>query len=156
VQSLPDVKRLLAYDAWGNREYLQALLGLSAPPPGAVRLFGHIVGAQRVWLSRLTGKTGPVEVWPSLERSAWAGALAEVSGDWERFLGTLTDEGLGATITYTNSKGEPWTSPVSDVVMHVVMHGVYHRGQLARELRQAGETPPYTDYIHAARQGLLP
>ncbi|HEY6147556.1 MAG TPA: DinB family protein [Thermoanaerobaculia bacterium] len=37
--------------------------------------------------------------------------------------------------------------------MHVVIHGGYHRGQIAAELRAAGFTPAYTDYIEAVRRG---
>jgi hypothetical protein len=32
------------------------------------------------------------------------------------------------------------------------MHGGYHRGQIARQLRAAGREPPYTDYIEFTRR----
>lgn len=38
---------------------------------------------------------------------------------------------------------------------HVAMHSAYHRGQIAGELREPGNTPPYTDFIHPVRQGLV-
>ena len=65
----------------------------------------------------------------------------------------LCEKPLARTIVYTNSKGEPWSSRVSDVLMHVVLHGGYHRGQIAADLREAGFTPAYTDYIEAVRRG---
>ena len=58
-------------------------------------------------------------------------------------------------ITYKNSKGEAWNSTVQDVLTHVLMHSAYHRGQIAGQVRAGGETPAYTDFIHAARQGLI-
>ena len=67
----------------------------------------------------------------------------------------LTPADLVRTIAYVNSKGQRWDSPIEDVLVHVLMHGAYHRGQIASALREAGVTPPYTDYIHAARTGLL-
>ena len=54
-----------------------------------------------------------------------------------------------------NSKGQSWTSRVEDVLTHVLLHGAYHRGQIASALREAGLTPPYTDYIHATRSGRI-
>jgi uncharacterized damage-inducible protein DinB len=39
--------------------------------------------------------------------------------------------------------------------MHVVLHGGYHRGQIASELRAAGFTPAYTDYVEAVRRNLI-
>ena len=62
-------------------------------------------------------------------------------------------EAFEATITYTNSKGEPCTSRVADVLTHVALHGAHHRGQLVAELRAAGHVPPYVDFIHATRTG---
>jgi uncharacterized damage-inducible protein DinB len=54
-----------------------------------------------------------------------------------------------------NSKGEPWRSAVGDVLDHVLLHGAYHRGQIASDLRAAGCEPAYTDFIHAVRSGRL-
>jgi uncharacterized damage-inducible protein DinB len=58
-------------------------------------------------------------------------------------------------VSYKNSKGEPWSSAEEDVLMHVVMHSAYHRGQIATDMRANGFTPAYTDFIHAIRQGLV-
>jgi len=55
-------------------------------------------------------------------------------------------------VTYRNSKGRRYESSVADIVMHVSMHGGYHRGQIARQLRAAGREPPYTDYIQFTRR----
>ncbi len=63
--------------------------------------------------------------------------------------------GLSRGIAYRNTKGEVWTSTVAEVLTHVVIHSGYHRGQIAAEIRSEGATPAYTDFIHAARQGLI-
>jgi len=44
---------------------------------------------------------------------------------------------------------------VQDILTHVLLHSVYHRGQIAADLRAGGAQPPYTDFIHAARQNLI-
>jgi uncharacterized damage-inducible protein DinB len=58
-------------------------------------------------------------------------------------------------ISYKNTKGEPWTDTVQDILTHVLMHSAYHRGQIASQMRASGQTPAYTDFIHAVRQGLI-
>ena len=68
-----------------------------------------------------------------------------------RFDGRDLGEGIG----YRNTRGEYWTSTVGDILTHVVMHGTYHRGQIAAAVRDSGGAPAYTDFIHAARQGLV-
>jgi len=44
---------------------------------------------------------------------------------------------------------------VQDILTHVLLHSAYHRGQIASQVRSSGEQPPYTDFIHAARQSLI-
>jgi uncharacterized damage-inducible protein DinB len=44
---------------------------------------------------------------------------------------------------------------VRDILMHVLMHGVYHRGQIAAAVRDRAGEPAYTDFIEAVRKGKL-
>ena len=74
---------------------------------------------------------------------------------WRDFLTKLGPGELDRTIEYRNTKGESWSNRIEDVLMHVIMHSAYHRGQIAMEMRGAGAVPAYTDFIHAVRQGLL-
>ena len=72
-----------------------------------------------------------------------------------RLLASLDEEELRESVGYRNSKGEFWTSTVADILTHVALHASYHRGQIAAAIREAGGPPPYTDYIHAVRMGLV-
>ena len=58
-------------------------------------------------------------------------------------------------MSYRNSQGETWSSRKDDILMHVVMHSAYHRGQIAADMRIAGLVPAYTDFIHSVRQGFV-
>jgi uncharacterized damage-inducible protein DinB len=78
--------------------------------------------------------------------------IATLPARWGAYLQMLRPERLGEEVVYTNSKGEPWTNTVQDILQHVVMHSAYHRGQIAMEVRAAGHLPAFTDFIHAARQ----
>jgi uncharacterized damage-inducible protein DinB len=66
-------------------------------------------------------------------------------------LSAIGEEDLTRKIQYTNSKGESYLNEVQDILMHVVMHSVYHRGQIASDVRSMGFQPAYTDFIHAVR-----
>jgi uncharacterized damage-inducible protein DinB len=76
----------------------------------------------------------------------------ELHALWKDYLGTKTEAGLAQTVDYKNSQGEPWTSRVDDILMHLITHSAYHRGQAAASVRAAGFTPAYTDFIHSIRQ----
>ena len=151
---MTDWKRLFAYDAWANRETLASLraAGEGAPERARKRL-AHVVGAQRLWLARIESAGGePPAVWPDLTLDEIGAAIGDLGARWSLLVTGLDEIELARTVTYVNSKGEPWSSAVGDVLMQVVLHGGQHRGQIASDLRDAGLTPPYTDYIEAIRR----
>ncbi|MBA3443268.1 MAG: DinB family protein [Gemmatimonadales bacterium] len=147
------LRRLLQYDAWANRETLESLRK-AAPPPKSLRWMAHIVGAEFIWLARLRGETSPLAVWPELDVGACGARLEELSRRWPEYLDD-TSKSITGIVSYTNSKGEVWTSTVEEILTHVPFHSAYHRGQIATDLRAAGMVPAYTDYIHAVRQGCI-
>ena len=153
--SMERLRREWSYDTWANAEVLRHLQRESLPPPSAVSLFGHVLGAQSEWLARLVGEKSALPIWPKLTLDELGNELERLRAGWTHFLEELSEPGLEREVSYTNSKGQPWKTRVDDILEHVLMHGAYHRGQIASAMREAGLTPPYTDYIHAARTGLL-
>jgi uncharacterized damage-inducible protein DinB len=150
-----ELRRLFAYEAWANRRTLAALAAAGDPPPSALQCMAHVVGAGRLWLGRLLGEP-PAVVWPALDLAGCRAGWEELERRWDAYLAGLAEPDLVAHVDYVNSHGEPWSSTVGDVLTHVVLHGAYHRGQIAADLRAAGREPPYTDFIEAARRGEIP
>ena len=141
-----NLERLFAYDHWANREEATRLRQIGAPAP-PMRVLNHIVGADWLWLCRVRNENPKLAIWPELSID-----------DCEREIDTLReafDETLrmprDTRVEYRNSKGEPWSSSLDDVLTHIITHSAYHRGQIATLVRQGGETPAYTDLIHAVR-----
>jgi uncharacterized damage-inducible protein DinB len=155
MDMLRDLQRLFEYDDWANREISAALQKLENPPPRSVRLLAHIVSAERLWLERLRLQEQTHPVWPDFTLEQCKLEIAELPQLWQQYLVSLKEEGLSRSLTYKNSKGESWTSQKQDILMHVILHSAYHRGQIATDMRAAGFTPAYTDFIHALRQGLV-
>lgn len=147
------LQQLLRYDIWANRETLGSLGG-GTPPPRSLRWMGHIIGAEYLWLARLDDRPAELAVWPDLSVADCSHRLQELAPQLMKALETRLQR-LSETVSYTNSKGEPWTSTVEDILTHVTIHSAYHRGQIASDLRAAGREPAYTDYIHAVRQGRI-
>jgi uncharacterized damage-inducible protein DinB len=153
--SVERLQRDFRYDDWANREVLRHLVRDSAPPARALAWLAHVLGTQAEWHARLTGTKSELAVWPALTPDECEDVLPRLRASWTRYLEDLTPATLGRTIEYVNSKGQRWTSRVEDVLAHVILHGAYHRGQIACELRAVGLTPPYTDYVHATRSGAV-
>jgi uncharacterized damage-inducible protein DinB len=149
------LRRQFAYDAWANREVLTAIRGSHASAARSLQLLAHIVSAELLWLKRLQQQPQSQPVWPEWSLEQCEARSVEASELWRKYLESLATDDLTKTVSYKNSKGEPWTSTVEDVVNHVLLHSAYHRGQVASLMRSSGDTPAYTDFIHAVRQGLI-
>lgn len=147
------LRRLLVYDAWANQETLDSLKQ-PTPPLRSLRWMAHIIGAEYLWLARLRRSSPDIAVWPELGLEDCGERLAELSHRWGEYLDNEM-QSPDEPIAYTNSKGEPWTSTVEEILTHVTIHSAYHRGQIAADVRAAGMVPAYTDYIHSIRQGYV-
>lgn len=150
-------RRQFSYDAWANGESLSAIQAASSQSDivRPLKVFAHILSAERLWLERLRQQIQTMPVWPESGIAQSQVQLAEVHRLWQAFLAGLSDGQLSQSTNYKNSKGEPWSSTVQDVLTHVLLHSAYHRGQIAILLREAGASPAYTDFIHAVRQGFI-
>ena len=149
------LRRQFAYDEWANREVLTAMRTQSADAR-SLELMAHIVAAERLWLDRLQQQPQSSPVWPKADLAACEARVAEMGRLWPEYLDQTGEVGLPKKVSYKNSKGELWTSTVVDILTHVLMHSAYHRGQIASHMRESGQTPAYSDFIHGVRQGLFP
>jgi uncharacterized damage-inducible protein DinB len=153
-----DVRSLYAFNRWANRRFLGVLETLDeerlARPiessfPSLVGTFAHMVAAEWVWLRRWLGENPTAFpgwlVAPRLDDLA--ARLAEVEAERAAFLAGLGDADLQARVSYRTLAGDPFANRLLDLLLHVVNHASYHRGQLTTMLRQVGATPPATDYV---------
>jgi uncharacterized damage-inducible protein DinB len=152
---LPHLQRLFSYDTWANKEVLVSLKRIERPPARSIQLLAHIISAERLWLERIEAQLQTMPVWPSLTLAQCEPEIERVSVLFQEYLSAIGEEELTRKIQYTNSKGESFLNEVQDILMHVVMHSVYHRGQIASEVRSMGFQPAYTDFIHGVRQRFI-
>lgn len=149
------LRKEFAYNAWANQEAVTAIRAAGGENTRSIRLMAHILGAERVWLERLRRVPQSVLVWPEPDLARCEAEANTLSREWHEYLELATAGDVSQTVSYKNSKGESWDSAIVDVLTHVMMHSAYHRGQIASNMRSVGQTPAYTDFIHAVRQGLV-
>jgi uncharacterized damage-inducible protein DinB len=149
------LRREFAYNAWANGEVLVVIRSSGNRNPRLLQLMAHIFSAEGLWLERLKGEPQSMAVWPEFDLEQCEVRAKELRHSWDEYLKPISSDGLAQKISYKNSKGEPWNNTVQDVLTHVVVHSAYHRGQIASLMRAMGQTPAYTDFIHAVRQGLI-
>jgi uncharacterized damage-inducible protein DinB len=156
--NLRALTHLVAYHHWATSRLFSALSALPADaldqPVGgsfgtARGLLRHILGAEEVWMQRLHGHSPRAfpAVTSCVAVSDFQAAWGAVRTAQHTFISGLGSEQLEAPIGYINFRGESWAYPLDAVLLHLVNHGTYHRGQLAHVIRQLGQTPPATDYL---------
>ena len=146
-----EVERMLRSVAWANRESLAALRSNPAAVDEALPLIAHILAAEHVWLCRLRRQEPRLSVWPTLTLVECDALASENAEGYTNYLGALDEGDFGSFVTFRTSKGDEYTMMVGDILIHVVTHGAYHRGQIAQVIgRNAGQSVN-TDYINFAR-----
>ena len=145
------IHRLFAHLAWADRRVLDALRDAGSPPPRALGLYAHVLAAEHIWLSRLTGRAPAHPVWPQLSLDECAAISARNEAAYGEYLRSLDAAGLSREVAYVNTAGQSFTNTAEDILVHVCLHGQYHRGQVALLLREAGGAPATTDFIAFVR-----
>lgn len=144
------VRALVDHMVWADERVLESLRQ-PAVPQRALDLYAHVLGAEHVWLTRLEQRARTTAVWPALTLEQCE-RLARENGDGFRaYADRLTSGDLRRTVHYQNSAGQGFDSAIEDILVHVAMHGSYHRGQVALLVRDARAEPQPTDYIAFVR-----
>jgi uncharacterized damage-inducible protein DinB len=146
-------ERMWEFEEWANRRTLESIAQLDEPAE-CLRLFGHILAAQRAWLTRLEGgDSSGGELFPAPTLEQCEAEMAELDRKGRSYLAGLDEDALEREIVYTNQTGKSFSNPPRDILTHLGMHSHYHRGQIALLVRQAGATPAVTDFIAFCRLG---
>lgn len=137
------LKDLFHYHDQANRLFIPLLVQSNAPAE-ALRLFSHVINAHGLWLDRMQGRPPRFEVWQVHPAETFEALHEQLMQETEPL---LAGADLEATFAYQNSRGQHFENQVQQMLFHLINHSTYHRGQIALALRQAGITPPATDYI---------
>jgi len=164
--SIDTLRELYDYNYWARDRQLEACAALTEEqflrPMGSsfssVRdTLAHLVAVESIWHERWRGRSPSqadarahaaafaAETFPDLAvvRDRWKSVEKDVRG----YLAELSEQALQQPLTYINMKGERWTYPLWQTLLHVVNHQTYHRGQITTLLRQLGVAAPAIDYL---------
>jgi len=152
----------LAYKQWQTRKLLAAANDL--PPEvyeqprgsshgGIKGTLQHIYGADYVWMKRVQGiACTRAEITIPEGLAELGDAWLKLAEEWVHWAAADPNRNWNEKITYTQFSGEQFSTPLWQVVLHVVNHGTLHAGQIVAMLRQVGIAPPQTDLIFFYRE----
>jgi uncharacterized damage-inducible protein DinB len=145
--------RLFRHLAWADQEILTAMDAQGSPIEPAQKLFSHIVVAEHIWLSRIHSRDiGNLTPWSSLSLSESRELSGRTVAGYLDLVTSIPEQRLNEIVAYLTTKGDELKSPLGDILLHVSLHGSYHRGQIATILRNNDLSVPMTDFIIFSRQ----
>jgi len=109
----------------------------------------HTFAADRIWLARIKGNVPPrfIDVQSDMKLSVLENDWPALHDEWIAWASSLGESDLEQMLSYRDLKGNPYQTPLWQIVMHVVNHGTHHRGMVSGMLRMLGYTPPALDEI---------
>jgi uncharacterized damage-inducible protein DinB len=139
--------KIYQYNAWANRRIIACLEQQAVSDGKILGIFAHCVAANFIWYNRFMDL-------PKSEYKLWDGhysisemkKMVEEANDlWISFI--ESNESFDRILKYHNYVGEYYENNIQDIMIHLVNHGSYHRGQVAVLLRERGYKPVNTDLI---------
>ena len=145
------LRKLIEHLKSADAATLEALRASDGSDARALTIYSHVLGAEAVWLARLAGQPSGVAVWPVLTLEQAAALAARNAAELNALVSSLGPDNLDREIDYRTTDGRAFRSTTEDILLHVALHGSYHRGQIALLIRGGGGEPASTDYIAFAR-----
>jgi uncharacterized damage-inducible protein DinB len=159
VDRISTLERVFGYKAKSNNEILAAMRQFDESSPAkeiAVRVLSHTYAVDRIFAANMTGaehghtSPNPSQA-PLLEELS---AAIKISDQWYiEYVSRLDEPQLAERIDFTFTDGLPGRMSREEMLMHVTVHGEYHRGQVGLIMMQNSITPPadaFTGYLHKA------
>jgi uncharacterized damage-inducible protein DinB len=121
-----------------------------------LRIFDHIHVVDRIFQHHLQGLPHAFlaprsEQMPELE--ALADSAREVDDWYASYVGGLTEDDFEQPVDFIFTSGKPARMRRGEIILHVCLHGTYHRGNAGAVLQLKGLTPSrdaITDFLEAA------
>jgi uncharacterized damage-inducible protein DinB len=151
---------LFRQKSWINRELYGSLQALDAPLkasllPKAIRTLNHIRVVEGIFQGHLSGKshgfqstnTDPL---PGLDELQFANA--ELDAWYETYAEKVSSRELSEEISFEFTDGDRGRMTREEMLLHVLAHSSYHRGQVGQMIKDAGLPPSrdlFTRFLHS-------
>ncbi|MCH7345685.1 DinB family protein [Pelomonas sp. CA6] len=150
---------LFDFKAWAHEELFALLATVDDPArqaalQPALRVLNHIHVVDRIFQAHLQGLdhgfagTNTAEIPPL---AALAGAVKAVDAWYCGYVRGLEPAQLREALRFRFTDGDAGRMSREEMLLHVITHGGYHRGQAGQVLRDAGLAPPrelFTRFLH--------
>jgi uncharacterized damage-inducible protein DinB len=161
------LNELFDYNYWARDRQLQACADLTEEQflrplgnsfPSLRDTLTHLLAVEWLWLERWRGHSPRTllapEEFPTL--TALSLRWQTVEREMREYVAGLSEEEIGRTVSYVSTRGQTWPYTLGRMILHLLHHQSYHRGQVTSLLRQLGAQPPKVDFLDALDAGFRP
>lgn len=150
---------LADYHLWANEVLFKSVDSLPARAAdsdqglffgSALRTMNHLLVGTRIWIGRLQGNDPKHLQLNQVLHADWNELKDALRAELQRVREWLVARPAAffeSSITYTNTRGDPFTNRAVDVLTHVFTHFSHHRGQASVTVTRQGGFAPEMDYI---------
>ena len=153
------LQRLFRYKAWANDELLTSLgkLGGESPILGlAIKALSHSYVVDQIFAAHLQRRAHAYTSANLTEMPALEDLSADIRASDRQYLdyvSTVATGQLAERIDFAFTDGAPGRMTREEMLMHVITHGVGHRGQVSALMLLNAVSPAtdgFTTYLHQA------
>ena len=154
--SIAMLESLFGQKAWANAELFDVLATVTSDADlhTAIRTLNHIYVVDRIFRAHLLGEPHGYEASNTKATPALGelrAAVAETDAWYRQYVAGLTDAALAEPLRFRFTDGDSGTMSREEMLMHVITHGGYHRGNVGQVLKNIGVAPPrdlLTKFLH--------
>lgn len=157
-----EIATFVDYNYWANHKVIDAAVALTTEQflaPGRLS-FGsvrgtllHVLFAEDTWRQRIesAGQRSQLQGADFPDAAALRAHWATEEAALRRLVRGATPERLAAPISYTSLDGSARSTPMWQILLHVVNHGTQFRGEAGVLLTELGHSPGDLDFIQYVR-----
>ena len=155
------IQTLFAQKSWANVELFNLLATVqseqhAATIHSAIRTLNHIFVVDRIFKAHLQGlrheyTATNTEATPELGELQFA--VAETDAWFESYAAIASSTELSESVHFEFTDGDIGTMTREEMLLHVITHGSYHRGNVGQLLKSISVAPPrdlYTKFLHVS------
>jgi uncharacterized damage-inducible protein DinB len=151
------LQRLFRYKAWANDELLTALANLGGDSPItklAIKALSHTCVVDRIFAAHVRGTKHAYTSANMIEMPTLENLSADIRAsdrEYVDYVSVLGPEQLAERIDFTFTDGAAGCMSREEMLMHVITHGVGHRGQVSAVMLLNSVAPVrdgLTTYLH--------
>ncbi len=159
------LQSLFAFKSWADSELFNLLADVNAqqqvdaqqqadPIHNAIRTLNHIYVVDRIFQGHLKGEehhytATNTEATPDLGELQFA--VAQLDAWFEAYAAAISADQLSEKLPFCFTDGDAGCMSREEMLVHVITHGGYHRGNVGQMLKLLCVTPPrdlYSRFLH--------